>query len=145
MRGAERSAEAEPPPCVVVDGAAAPFYSTAMELIDDKDPSVLAAVSEHWKKHEKGLKKDVKKDPQAVATEFKTMLRQLWPLTQTVQPDTADMRASGAALQASARAGLISSFLGMQGDLKQLQGQLLTGTHKHRPFHTYAHLPPTRS
>ena len=96
-------------------------------------------------KQNKGLKKDVKKDPQAVATEFKTMLRQLWPLTQTVQPDTADMRASGAALQASARAGLISSFLGMQGDLKQLQGQLLTGTHKHRPFHTYAPPPPTRS
>ena len=132
--------EVEPPPCVVaVDpGASAPFYSTAMGLIDDHDPSVLAAVSAQWKKHEKSLKKDVKKDPVAVAREFKTMLRQLWPLTQTVQPDTADMRASGAALQASARANLISSFLGMQGDLKKLQAELLTGAHKHRPFHTCA-------
>ena len=97
---------------------------------------VLATVSAQWKKHEKNLKKDVKKDPAAVAVEFKTMLRQLWPLTQTVQPDTADMRASGAALQASARANLISSFLGMQGDLKKLQAELLTSSHKHRPFHT---------
>ena len=130
--------EVEPPPCVVaVDpGASAPFYSTAMGLIDDHDPSVLAAVSAQWKKHEKSLKKDVKNDPAAVAREFKTMLRQLWPLTQTVQPDTADMRASGAAMQASARANLISSFLGMQGDLKKLQAELLTGAHTHRPFHT---------
>lgn len=64
------------------------------------------------------------------------MLRQLWPLTQTVQPDTANMRASGAALQASARAGLIGQFLGMQGDLKETRARLLTGTHTHRPFHT---------
>lgn len=132
--------EVEPPPCVVAidPGASAPFYSTAMGLIDDGDPSVLAAVSAQWKKHEKSLKKEVKKDPAAIAIEFKTMLRQLWPLTQTVQPDTADMRASGAALQASARANLISSFLGMQGDLKKLQVELLTGAHKHRPFHTCA-------
>lgn len=134
----DTAGEGEPPPCVVAvnAGASAPFYSTAMGLIDDNDPSVLATVSAQWKKHEKNLKKDVKKDPAAVADEFKTMLRQLWPLTQTVQPDTADMRASGAALQASARANLISSFIGMQGDLKKLQAELLTSSHKHRPFHT---------
>ena len=64
------------------------------------------------------MKKEFKKDPSAAPAEFKAMLRQLWPLTQTHQPEGADVRASEAQRQASARAGLIGEFLAMAGDLK---------------------------
>ena len=64
------------------------------------------------------MKKEFKKDPSAAPAEFKAMLRQLWPLTQTHQPEGADIRASEAQRQASARAGLIGEFLAMAGDLK---------------------------
>ena len=41
--------EVDPPACVA-QGAASTFYAAAMQLIDDRDPSVLAAVSAAWNK-----------------------------------------------------------------------------------------------